>query len=141
MINITKNLKSRLLTAQSAEEAAELVKADGQEITPEDAVRIWEEISRKREKDGKELSLDELEAVSGGRDYEIEGCAATVEPDSLCWSDDRCYLDDVYYEHPPCKKLCPRCGHGIATYQYTHLFVSHYWCQGCHYPFEVTELF
>ena len=29
----------------------------------------------------------------------------------------------------------------IATYQYTHLFVAHYWCQGCHNPFEVTEIF
>ena len=80
-----------------------------------------------------ELSLDELDAAAGG--------AALPEPESWCWSDDNCYLDEVLYDRPPCKKLCPRCGHGIAAYQYTHLFVAHYWCQGCHYPFEVTEIF
>ena len=141
MFIITKELKAKLLAAQDVNEVTALLKAEGQGISPEDAERLWEEILRKREKDGKELSLDELEAVSGGRDYETEGCAATVEPDSLCWSDDECFLDEVSYQHPPRKKLCPRCGHGIATYQYTHLFVAHYWCQGCHNPFEVTEIF
>ena len=97
MFIITKELKAKLLAAQDVNEVTALLKAEGQGISPEDAERLWEEILRKREKDGKELSLDELEAVSGG--------------------------------------------HGIATYQYTHLFVAHYWCQGCHYPFEVTEIF
>ena len=140
-MHMTNELKAKLLAAQSAEEAAALLKADGQEITAEESALLWKEITSKRGQNGKELSLDELEAVSGGRDYGTEGCAATVEPDSWCWSDDECFLDEVFYQHPPRKKLCPRCGHGIATYQYTHLFVAHYWCQGCHYPFEVTEIF
>ena len=141
MITITKDLKAKLLAAKSEEEVTELLKANGREITAEDAARLWDEITGKREADGKELSLDELEAVSGGRDYETEGCAATVEPDSWCWSDDECFLDEVFYQHPPRKKLCPHCGHGIATYQYTHLFKAHYWCESCHNPFEVTEIF
>ena len=59
----------------------ELLAADGQKITPKDSIQIWEEIYRKREKDGKELSLDEPESVSGGadRDYLKDGCAVTVE--------------------------------------------------------------
>ena len=38
------------------------------------------------QKTDKELSLDELEAVSGGvnRDYNKHGCAATVEAGSGC---------------------------------------------------------
>ena len=141
MLNLTNECKAKLLAAQSAKEAAELLKADGQTFHPEEAARLWEEITRMRERAGKELSLDELEAVSGGRDYETEGCAATVEPNSLCWSDDRCYIDEVSYSHTPCNITCPRCGYGIATYQYTHLFTDHYWCQGCHYPFEVKSIF
>ena len=92
MLSITNELKTKLLAAKSAEEMTELLKADGQEITAEDAVRIWEEITRKRGQDGKELSLDELESVSGGsRDWAEYGCQATVEDDSWCWSNDSCW--------------------------------------------------
>ena len=122
MLNITNELKKKLSTAQSAEEAAELVKADGQEITAEEAGHLWEEITKRREQDGQELSLDELEAVSGGadRDWRKHGCAATVEPGSSCFSNDFCYLIDVTYSNPPTSKLgggsgkkvgtCPKCG-------------------------------
>ena len=68
MLHLTNELKAKLLAAQSEEEAAELVKADGQEITAEESAQLWEEISCMREKDGKELSLDELEAIGGGED-------------------------------------------------------------------------
>lgn len=141
MINITSELKKKLLAAKSAEEAAELVKADGQKVTAEDAERLWEEITRLREKIGKELSPDELEAVSGGRDYLKEGCAATVEPNSLCWSNDRCYLDDVLYEHTPCNRTCPYCSYGLAVYVDSRAFKSRYWCLHCGESFEVTEIF
>ena len=70
-------LKAKLLAAKSAEEVTELLKADGQEITPEDAAHLREEIERKRNADGKELSLDELDAITGGRDWPTQGCAAT----------------------------------------------------------------
>jgi len=71
----------------------------------------------------RELSLDELEAVSGGeefslihwgkifRDYAQEGCAATVEPDSHCWgTDGGCTAVDRFYSHKPIWVKCPDCG-------------------------------
>ena len=128
MINITKELKKKLLAAQSAEEAAELVKADGQEITAEDTERIWGEITKRREKDIQMLSLDELEAVSGGgdlRNWPVDGCAATVEPDSWCWSNDACEVSEVEYKDPPIDNIgiwdvdpCPNCGGYMYFFQY-----------------------
>lgn len=109
-MNITDELRAKLLTAQSAEEVTELAKADGQKITPEDAARIWEEIEARR-KYSRKLSLDELEAVSGGkdRDWPTDGCAATVEPGSHCGSNDACWRFDVTYDHMP-EKVCEKCG-------------------------------
>ena len=141
MLNITNELKTKLLAAQSAEEAAALVKADGQTLTPEETAHLWEEIKKGQEQGGRELSLDEMEAVSGGRDYLKEGCAATVEPNSLCWSNDRCYIDDVCYEHTPCNRTCPHCGYGIAVYVDSRNFKSRYWCLHCGESFEITEIF
>ena len=77
MLNITNELKTKLLAARSAEEAAALVKAAGQELTAEDAAKLWEEIEKVL--DGRKLSRDELAAVSGGRDmpdYLNHECAA-----------------------------------------------------------------
>ena len=68
MLNITKELKAKLLAAKSEEEVTELLKADGQETPPEVAARLWEEIKKGKAQDGRELSLDELDAVSGGAD-------------------------------------------------------------------------
>lgn len=113
MINITKELKAKLLTAQSAGEAAAMVKADGQQITPEETIHLWEEIKKGREQDGRRLSVEELEAVSGGgehRNWVTDGCAATVEYGSWCSSNDRCYNWDVTYECRPTDTLCPNCG-------------------------------
>ena len=119
MIDITNELKTKLLAAKSAEEVAELVKADGQELTQEDAAHLWEEISRKREQEGRELSLDELEAVSGGKvlDGITDGCAATVEPGSWCDSNDWCWFFDVEYWNEPISEKCPHCG--IWLYQFS----------------------
>ena len=121
MITLTNELKAKLLAAKCADEAAALVKADGQEITAEDAARLWEEITKHRAQEGKELSVDELDSVSGGydRDYLTDGCAATVEPGSWCWSDDYCYEFDVtYYNHPMghCEKCGGVCYHTVAQW-------------------------
>ena len=138
MLNITNELKAKLLAAKSAEEVTELLKTDGQEITPEDAARLWEEISRRRNQDGSELSPDELEAVSGGsdRDWLSDGCAATVDPDSLCWSDDYCIFIDVTYDNPPAK-VCPYCGGYQLFMERVEFRVpgvykeKKYWCSSC----------
>ncbi len=112
MNTISNELKTKLLAAKSAGEAAELIRAAGQEITAEDAARLWEEISHMRDQDGRELSLDELESVSGGsdRDWAKDGCAATVENGSWCDSNDMCFIWDVTYDHDPLKARCPNCG-------------------------------
>ena len=112
MLNISNELKAKLLAAQGAAEAAALVKAGGQEITPEDAAHLWEEIKKGKEQDGRELSRDELEAVSGGKDrnWVTDGCAATVDYDSWCGSDDWCNYWDVTYDFEPTATLCPNCG-------------------------------
>ena len=65
-MKITNELREKLLTAKSAEEAAELLKADGQEVGPDDVEKLWAEVTKYRQKDDRELSLDEMDAVSGG---------------------------------------------------------------------------
>ena len=98
-----------LLQARSAEEAAALLKEVG--VDAPQAERIWNEISAFR--DDKELSIDELEAVSGGveqRDYWGQGCAATVESGSDCWgTDGGCSVNNIEYQHMP-NGFCPDCG-------------------------------
>ena len=58
----------------------------------------------------QELDDEELKAVTGGDDKkrpcdkaverhrQIDGCAATVEVDSNCWDNDRCYVYAVKYK-------------------------------------------
>ena len=113
MLNITNERKAKLLGAKSAEEVTELIKAGGQEITEDDAECLWAEITQHRKQDGTELSLDELEAVSGGadRDWAKDGCAATVEPyGSRCGSNDECMIWDVTYSNIQQLFHCPHCG-------------------------------
>ena len=120
MLNITNELKAKLLAAQSAEEAAALVKSNGQEITSEDAAHLWEEISRHRNQDGSELSTDELEAISGGRNAMTEGCAATVEAGSNCYFTDNCLgAFFVIYEVYPYNASCPDDGQNPMYWDYT----------------------
>ena len=109
-------LRAKLMKAQSLEEVTELLKEDGQDGTQ--AEQIWTELTHKRQADGKELSLDELEAVSGGydRDWATEGCAATVRPGTPCWSNDNCNIWDVVYTHYPSRFKCAKCG----TYLYSN---------------------
>ena len=103
-------MKSRLLGAENAEQAADILKEAGQTVTAEKAAQLFEK-AQARKKD-KELSPDELEAVSGGadRDWLKEGCAATVEAGSWCGTNDNCVWIDVQYDHIPVKDSCPQCG-------------------------------
>ena len=103
-------LKKKAMKAASAEEIMEIIQAAGEEITAEEAEHIFKKAQEK--KADKELSLDELDAVSGGedRDWVLDGCAATVEYGSHCGSNDMCYKFDVTYDHEPTSYLCPNCG-------------------------------
>ncbi len=65
MSNYSDELVVKLKKAKSLEEVTELLKADGQDIA--EAEKIWGEIKVSIEQEGKELSLDELDAVAGGR--------------------------------------------------------------------------
>ncbi len=48
----------------------------------------------------RELSADEMDAVNGGYDRERakDGCAATYERDSWCWTNDYCFQVEVIYK-------------------------------------------
>ena len=106
-------LKKKTLAAASAEEIMEIMAAAGEEITAEAAVQLFEKAQAK--KTDKELSLDELEAVSGGadRNWVTDGCAATVEYGSRCDSNDKCIYWDVTYDFQPTSTLCPNCGQNM----------------------------
>ncbi|MBQ2070525.1 MAG: hypothetical protein II467_06315 [Bacilli bacterium] len=66
-----------------------------------DPSKVYEEISRRKKENSQKLDLDELDAVSGGadRDWSKQGCAATCEEGSWCWSNDRCSIFDVTYDN------------------------------------------
>ena len=138
MLNITNELKAKLLAAKSAEEVADLLKADGQEVEPDDAEKLWMEVTKKRQKNDRKLYVDELDAVSGGadRDWLEVGCAATVEPGSWCGSNDWCAIADVTYENSP-NKVCLYCGRYsifIGRVEFRKPGVAHekkYWCSSC----------
>ncbi len=105
---INKALWEKLLGVQSAQEAAELLRANGAEYSEEEASQIWQEIERCKAK-GKEeavftqdLSSEEMESVSGGRRLNIydggfPNCAATVESGSWCGSNDACHTWSIIY--------------------------------------------
>lgn len=60
-------LEKKALKAASAEEVMEIVRAAGEEITAEEAKKFFETL--KKSQADQELSLDELEAVSGGQEW------------------------------------------------------------------------
>lgn len=120
MVDFTKELKEKLLTAKNIEELQNLVQTTNPEVNKDELVQLWDEISHMRTNAEKEYSIDELEAVSGGgslwfdadRDWLVDGCQATVEPGSWCGSNDRCHAFEVSYEHRPVR-YCSKCG-GIS---------------------------
>ena len=123
-------IKAKSLDAASAEELMAIVRAAGAEITPEKAAGLFEKAQR--QKTGIELSIDELEAVSGGsdRDWLSEGCAATVEDNSWCDSNDNCLIWDITYEHPPVN-CCKKCGGIIYRASGEWDFIEKLRCVNC----------
>ena len=103
-------LEKKAIEAASAEEVMEIVRAAGEEITAEEAASFFKAVQER--KADKELALDELESVSGGRDWVTEGCAATVEWDSDCWGvDGGCLaIHYTYSREPTTDDRCPKCG-------------------------------
>ena len=131
MAELSKELYSKLLLADSQEEVTELLKAGGREDVP--AQEVWEQVQQRRAQDGMELSLDELEDVAGGRDWMQEGCAATVEPGSDCWgTDGGCAVCNIEYTNlPNCN--CFKCGRysAIRTAYCSYLWTTTVQCRYC----------
>ena len=96
-MNITNELREKLLTADSAEKVAELLKADGQEAGPDDVEKLWAEVTKFRQKDDRKLSVDELDAVSGGVFW--LGNDAPDGHELGCWSFWYETWDDFYLAH------------------------------------------
>ena len=113
-IEMTNELRGKLIVAQGEEEVRAILAEAGQEATAEEVERIVAEIAHAAEHDGEGLSLDELDAVAGGgwmRDYREYGCAATVEPGSDCWgTDGGCAALHNTYLNKPVNVKCS-CGH------------------------------
>ena len=105
MAQITQEMRAKLLHAKDQEEVRSIL---GPEAAEEEIERVWQEIQRHRPAEGLEaVEDDELEAVSGGyeRDYGAQGCSATVEDGSHCWTDDKCTWWQVeYVNYDPCPK-------------------------------------
>ena len=106
MALFSKELKDRLKQANSLSEVRSILHEHRHD--PSMAEPVWTEIEHFRQ----EVSPEELEAVTGGadRDYLKEGCAATVEAGSKCWTNDACEIWSVTYDNCPTKLKCPDCG-------------------------------
>lgn len=78
------------------------------ELPAELTAKLEELKSKAAERETRKLSVDELDAVSGGsRNWASYGCQATVEDGSWCWSNDSCWYDDVVYEDFDASQKCP----------------------------------
>ena len=130
MAQFSNELTSKLKKAASREEVEALLKAEGQDAALTD--EVWKKAEELRARDGQELSLDELEDVAGGRSWWDEGCAATVEPGSDCWSTDGgCWISNVEYTGLYPNSHCPRCNRPAKREEWAANQGIHYYCRSC----------
>ncbi len=104
--NLLKELKDKLMLAESADEIKEIITKAGGEITAEDAEKLLAKIKRSKPASGMDIDDDEMDAVAGGgtfsnehKDWSKDGCAATCEPGSRCWSNDKCIWGEYSYSN------------------------------------------
>ena len=126
--------EKKLRKAQSVQEVTELFRENGQEISDQEAQRLFEKAHPQLE----ELSLDEMDAVAGGassRDYLKDGCAVTVEFGSHCYfSNDGCAWLTVVYDNSPSDRICPDCGGMLCFWDDIYRGLDNrnrYNCSGC----------
>ena len=135
MADITNEMREKLLAAKSVDDIATLLKEAGIDETQTE--RLWAELEQKREAEGGALSLDELEAVSGGkRNWVTDGCASTVEPGSWCWSDDVCITVEEHYDNEPVNEKCPKCGiyfYSVVREEGNPPYPIYYVCKTCNF--------
>ena len=134
-ITVTEEMRALLANTQSAEQVAEVFASAGKKINQKDAKRLSQEIQHHIT--DQELSLAELEAVSGGseRNYLEDGCAATVEPGSYCWGTDMCDWVNCTYDNWPAS-YCKKCG-AVVINKGADGGYWHYECTRCHDTFTV----
>ena len=102
-MEITKELKEKLLTANSMEEVKAML---GFQASEKEASEFWKEIeAHKGAPDIQKVDDEELEAVSGGadRDWATQGCLSTASSDQKCPTYDYCtFWDTTYDNYLPC---------------------------------------
>ena len=130
MAEFAKELKEKLKQAKTLDEARQILQDHNED--PSLAKDLWKEIVHFKQK----VSMEELEAISGGadRDYLKDGCAATVEADSWCGSNDACYIWSVIYDNKPTDIKCPDCGGMLCSWDQiwvTEGNLNRYNCAGC----------
>ena len=118
-IEMTNELRAKLISAR-AEEVESILAEAGVEATQVEIDRFKFEIDRAAEHDGERISLDELDAVSGGSlwdyFYDRDGCFATVEYGSDCTlNDGGCDLLFNNYFRGPVNVQCS-CGRYMFKY-------------------------
>ena len=133
------NIKSKLRNAKDIEEVKSILTEAGEKYEPDDIERIWQEIEHHRPDGKRKLDQDEMDAVAGGtdRNWIDDGCAATCDEDSWCWSDDKCYTFSVTYDE--FHEACINGGHhdykyaGNNTYNNGNTLVTYkrYICSRC----------
>ena len=140
-----KELETKIMKAKDTEEVKAVLSESGEKISDSDAGKLFDMAKNSGIDLNAELSEDELEAVSGGRDWVTEGCAATVEEGSDCWSEDGgCWKLDNSYTNLP-KGTCPICGKWGLMLDKTEeikkegenpfgrYYIYHYHCHYCDY--------
>ena len=100
-----RELAELIQNAKSVDDVKKALAKAGDKFKDIDPERLYEELQHQLTKNEK-LDLDELDAVSGGsdRNWWVDGCAATCEEDSWCWSNDWCNSFEVTYQefHDKC---------------------------------------
>ena len=132
-MEITKELKEKLLNANSEEEVKALL---GDQATEEEKAKVWNEIQRKRSQENlEEADDDELEVVNGGvciwngvyaSDGKEVGCLAW---DYVNWAEAK-------------RRICPKSENGhnfVEVRRYWKSFntqIIEYECTNCLYRYE-----
>ncbi len=134
------DVKDIISKADSFEQFQTLVKEAGLQLSRAETEKVYLQYTK-----GKELSEDEIAAVSGGsankRDYASQGCAATVEYGSDCWgTDGGCLEINIDYDHKPLPIICPECGAVTIYLSSQSDDVNYYKCHSCGAEFTKPKL-
>ena len=117
---MNKEVLQQLRLANDADEVKAIIAESNDALSTNELEHILQEVERHGSSESTRLDLDELDAVSGGadRDWQKDGCTATCEGGSWCWSNDRCAVWDVTYDN-----FWSTCPDGS----------EHEWCAGAGY--------